>query len=487
MESIQIIWEFIKNWYWIPLTLVNIGAFVTILIENGKPEKTIAWLMVIVFIPFIGVILYYFFGQKFKKEKYFKKLDEKYGMKIKEKWIDLKPYIEKQIQLTATYDEHLNDAFEYLALTKNSIPTSNNIVDLLTNGEEKIPKLIADIQSAQHHIHLEYYIFEEDTIGKKILDLLVEKVKQKVTVRIIIDDFGSSKLAKKKAYYESLGLYFEIFLPVKFTSLANSNYRNHRKIVVIDGKIGYVGGINISDKYINTSSSKLYWKDTAVRIEGDAVKILQMQFWLHWQNISEKSFSVINEYLPDLETKDKKQPVTFAFSSPGNSPAYVMESMILSILSAQKSVWLCTPYFIPTEAFKTALLIAVSKGVDVQLMIPETGDSSVVQAATLSFLKPFVERGMKVHLYTKGFIHAKTICIDGLLSYVGTTNLDSRSFLINFELSALILDSHLALKLNNSFKIDMETSVPFTAEMWKNEKWYYKTFASICRLLAPLL
>lgn len=488
MDHIQIIWEFVKEWYWIPLTLINTTAFITILVENGKPEKTIAWLMVIVFLPFFGVGLYYFFGQKFQKDKYFKKLDNRYKVKLEERWNDLKPFISNEIKLTETYDAHLNDVFEYLVHTQTSIPTSNNSAELLINGEEKFALLLEDLKNAKHHIHIEYYIFDEDEIGSQILAILVDKAKQGIEVRLIIDDFGSSPLANRKAHYENLGIQFEIFLPVRFSSLANSNYRNHRKIIVIDGLIGYVGGINISDKYINPNKFNLYWRDTAIRIHGDATKMLQAQFWLHWQSISAKSFTLNSKYLPILPSVfEKKLPITFAFSSPGNTPPYVMESMILSISAAQKSIQLCTPYFIPTDSFKTALLIAVSKGVDVSLMLPLKGDSSVVQAASLSFLKPFMERGMKVFLYEKGFIHAKTICIDGLLSYVGTTNLDSRSFLINFELSAIVLDKTIAQQLTQQFEKDILGSTLFTAEIWKNEKWYYKAFASICRLLAPLL
>ncbi|KAA5538066.1 cardiolipin synthase [Paenimyroides baculatum] len=488
MDHVQIIWEFVKEWYWIPLTLINTTAFITILVENGKPEKTIAWLMVIVFLPFFGVGLYYFFGQKFQKEKYFKKLDNRYKVKLEERWNDLKPFISNEIKLTETYDDHLNDVFEYLAHTQTSIPTSNNSVELLINGEEKFALLLEDLKKAKHHIHIEYYIFDEDEIGSQILAILIDKAKQGIEVRLIIDDFGSSPFAKRKAYYENLGIQFEIFLPVRFSSLANSNYRNHRKIIIIDGFIGYVGGINVSDKYINPNKFNLYWRDTAIRIHGDATKMLQAQFWLHWQSISANSFTLNYNYLPEMQTVfEKKLPMTFAFSSPGNTPPYVMESMILSISAAQKSIQLCTPYFIPTDSFKTALLIAVSKGVAVSLMLPSKGDSSVVQAASLSFLKPFMERGMNVFLYEKGFMHAKTICIDGLLSYIGTTNLDSRSFLINFELSAVVLDENIAQQLTEQFEKDTLVSKFFTADLWKNEKWYYKAFASICRLLAPLL
>lgn len=488
MENLLTIWEFAKEWYWIPLTLLNITAFIAILAENGKPEKTIAWLMVIVFIPLVGVLLYYFFGQKFKKEKYFKRLDNHYKERFEERWNDLAPFISNEIKLTKTYDDHLNDVFEYLVHTKTSIPTSNNQVQLLINGEEKFATLLNDLHQAKHHIHLEYYIFEEDQIGKQILDILVDKAKQGVEVRLIIDDFGSTDLAKKQHFYNQLGIQLEVFLPVRFSSLANSNYRNHRKIIVIDGLVGYVGGMNISDKYSNPNKINLYWRDTAIRIQGDATKMLQAQFWLHWQSISEKAFVLNSHYLPVLQSQfTKKMPVTFAFSSPGYMPPYVMEAMILSILAAQKSIQLCTPYFIPTESFKTALLVAVSKGVDVSLILPAKGDSAIVHAASLSFLKPFLNRGMNVFLYEKGFMHAKTICIDGLLSYIGTTNLDARSFLINFELSAVVLDKDLAQQLTHQFEKDILASKRFTAEIWKNEKWYYKAFASICRLLSPLL
>lgn len=487
INNIEVVVQFILQWYWLPLSIINIVAFVTILLENGKPEKTIAWLMVITFLPFIGVTLYYFFGQKFKKEKYFKKLDIAYSKKWNELWVQLKPFINKQIELTETYDKHLNDAFEYLVYTKNSIPTSNNNYSLLKNGEEKFPLLLEDIGKAKHHIHLEYYIFEDDNLGLEILDALVKKVNQGVVVRIIIDDFGSSSLAKKKKHYENLGLQFEIFLPVRFTSLANSNYRNHRKIIVIDGVIGYVGGINISEKYNNPNSAQLYWKDTSIRIIGDGVKTLQSQFWLHWQSISHRNYKLDKNYLPQLTEFYGNIPLTFAFSAPGKSPAYVMESMILSITSAQKSVLLCTPYFIPTEAFKIALLSTISKGVDVRLMIPKKGDSAIVQAASMSFLKPFMERGLKVYLYEKGFIHAKTICIDGILSYIGTTNLDSRSFDINFELSSILLNKELANELTNDFYKDIKYCSEYSVEKWLQKKWYYRVFASICRLFAPLL
>src|SRR5690606_13154946 len=202
MQNLYIIWDFVKEWYWIPLLLINTTAFMTILVENAKPEKTIAWLMVIVFLPFIGVILYYFFGQKFQKEKYFKKLDNRYKVKLDERWNDLKPFISKEIKLTETYDDHLNDVFEYLVCTQTSIPTSNNSAKLLINGEEKFALLLEDLKNATQHIHIEYYIFDEDEIGSQILAILVDKAKQGVEIRLIMDDIGSSPLAERTAHYK---------------------------------------------------------------------------------------------------------------------------------------------------------------------------------------------------------------------------------------------------------------------------------------------
>lgn len=487
MDYLNLLWTFIAEWYWIPLGLIIFSTLFLILIENGKPEKTIAWLMVIVFLPVIGVILYYFFGQKFQKEKYFNKSNEKYNQQLEKEWPSIQSFIDQEFRLIESVDEKMNAVFTYLFRTKNAIPTSNNDVEILFNGERKFPLLLDDIRNAKDHIHLEYYIFEEDGIGTTLLNALVQKAKEGVEVRLIIDGLGSSKLAKKQKHYNALGLQMEVFLPIHFSSLANSNYRNHRKIIVIDGEIGYIGGINISDKYINPNPDNLYWRDTAIRIFGDAVKILQIQFWLHWQSISKESLELSPKYLPKTIEITPKTLTSFAFSSPGNTPPYNMEAMILGISAAKKKIELCTPYFIPTDAFKTALMIAVDKGVEVSLMIPQKGDSMVVQAAMLSFLKPVVERGIKVHLFEKGFIHAKTINIDDELIFIGTTNLDSRSFLINFEASALLYSQSLAKELAEQFRIDLKNSTLFTYDIWKKETWYYKAFASVCRLMAPLL
>lgn len=488
-------WNFIKEWYWIPLSIFYIMILVTILIENRNPTKTIAWILVIVFIPFIGIILYFFFGQKFKKDQYFQRVDKNHQRIINEKWLEFDEVIQGNLTNIEQRIDVLVKVFRYLNNARIAYPSTKNNVKLLANGEEKFPLFLESLRNAKKYIHLEYYIFEEDTIGKTIISILQDKAKNGVEVRIIVDDFGSPKLSKNQKEFESFGIEFQTFLPVKFSSLASSNYRNHRKILIVDGEKAFVGGINICDKYININGIKspennVYWRDTSVLIEGEAINSLQLHFYLNWMMTDGKKFNIsdpkyfypkINDLCNDYAT------VSFGVTSPGSDIHSAMESMILAITLAKTKVQLCTPYFIPSDEFKTALMIAVSSGVEVELIIPEKGDSIVVQQASLSFLKPLMKRGVKVYLYKKGFIHSKTITVDDKLAFIGTVNLDYRSFMINFEITSVIENDTLLREMSHQFSIDCNNSEQLTIKIWKNKPWYNRAFASICRLLAPIL
>ncbi|HLV46364.1 MAG TPA: cardiolipin synthase [Flavobacterium sp.] len=487
MENWSLLFDFIAKWYFIPIAILHIAVILTVLFENRNPEKAIAWVMVVTFLPGVGIGLYYFFGQEFRKNKRFDQIEQKFAKDSARIWNEMKSVFSNQIDEIRKTSPELAQTFQYLVNTKNSFPTSNNQVDLLINGEAKFPKLIDDIKRAQHHIHLEYYIVEEDDFGKMLMNLLVEKVEQGIEVRLLVDAFGSSTFTKRQDYYRSKGIEFEIMLPVRFHSLANSNYRDHRKIAVIDGVIGYAGGINLSQKYSNDYANEVYWRDTSARIYGDAVKVLQVQFLLHWQLASETDFKYDKVYFPEISQTLEHLPMTYAFSSPGKSIPYTMEVMINCIMNAKKSVKLCTPYFIPTDEFRTALFVAKSKGIEVELMLPYQGDSYVVQSASMSFLKRLAERNIKIFMYQKGFIHAKTISIDGQTLFVGSTNLDTRSFLINFEFSAIMNSPELCQIHDQQFETDKKMSKMFTIDYWENQKWYKKAFAALCRLLSPLL
>ncbi|MDM1041031.1 MULTISPECIES: cardiolipin synthase [Empedobacter] len=489
------IWNFIKEWYWVPLTVLYIMVIVTILIENRNPTKTIAWILVIVFLPFIGIILYFFFGQKFKKDEFFKRIDKNHQKIINEKWAEMDQSVQDDLDKVNARIGSLSQVYRYLNNARVAYPATNNKVKLLTNGEDKFPLFLEALREAKDHIHLEYYIFDEDHIGNEIIDILIEKAKNGVEVRVTADDFGSSKLNKHHSRFDGTGVEFQTFLPVRFSSLANSNYRNHRKILIVDGKKAFLGGINISDKYINQNgvispNNKIYWRDTSVMIEGDSINSLQLHFYLNWMMTEGKKYNISDSnYFYNSQSKifEDAATVSFGLSSPGSDLHSAMEAMILAITLAKKKVQLCTPYFIPSDEFKTAMMIAVSSGVEVELIIPKEGDSIVVQQASLSFLKPLMKRGVKVYLYEKGFIHAKTITVDDKLAFIGTVNLDYRSFMINFEITSVIENETLLKQMSAQFDIDKEDSELLTLEKWENRPWYYRAFASICRLLAPIL
>lgn len=479
---------FIFQWSWVPLLLVYIAIIATILIENRNPTKTIAWILVIVFLPVVGIITYYLFGQKFKKVKVFRVQDRARHARLIQFWAQLSPLMDDNLVVLKQSVGQLSRVFSFLKYQRVSPPTLHNEVKLLINGEKKFPALFAAIESAQHHIHLEYYIFETDGIGNRLIALLGKKAAAGVEVRLIADAFGAPAIRKHRKELEAAGIDVVVFLPVTFTSLANSNYRNHRKIAVIDGHTGFVGGINISDKYINDGQQTLYWRDTAVEIRGEAVNVLQTQFWINWHLAGGRTFGLKGNYFFTAPpAPEAHAAVSFSFCDPGSSAPFSMEALLIGIAEAEESIQLCTPYFIPSDELSTALQLAAASGVKVELMIPAKSDSFVVQHASFSFLKPLLARGVSVYLYEKGFLHAKTVCIDGKLAYVGTVNLDIRSFYINFEVSAVIYDGKLCSELVDQFERDKMDSALFSMEQWRARPKWKRGVDSLCRLVAPLL
>ena len=492
LEQLKPFIDFVINWYWIPLLLLYAGIISAILIENRNPTKTVAWILVIIFLPFVGLILYYFFGQKFVKVKKIKRLNMEQAVRLEKKWKELDPIMESFIQDIQEDIGDLSKVFRLMKKERLSSPTLNNEVDLLINGEVKLDWLLRDLALAKHSIHMEYYIFELDSIGLKVLNQLEQKASEGVKVRLIADSFGSPDLVKHMRKRKDSKIDFHAFLPVTFTSLANSNYRNHRKICVIDGRVGYVGGINISDKYINASElpNKMYWRDTSLRVKGLAINLLQVSFWSSWNQTDGESFYLEDGYLHALQQNSEvkgRAGVGFVSSDPASIGPYNMEALLIAIGEANTKIQLCTPYYIPSEELERALIIAASSGVEVELMVPSKSDSFFVQHASFSFLKPLLERGVKVYLYNKGFLHAKTAVFDNKLAFVGTVNLDIRSFYINYEIAAVVSDSKFSDQLSNQFEVDKAQSELLTLRAWKARPRWQKAADSLCRLLAPLL
>ncbi|ERJ59532.1 cardiolipin synthase [Sphingobacterium paucimobilis] len=492
METIKPFVDFALSWYWVPLLILYAGVISAILIENRNPTKTIAWILVIIFIPFLGLLLYYFFGQKFVKVQKMKKINKQQAQRLEKQWELLDPVMESFIRDIHEEIGDLSKVFRLMKRERLSSPTLDNDVRLLVNGEEKFAALKADLQNAKHSIHMEYYIFQPDHVGLEILNILEEKAAEGVVVRLIVDSFGSPDLVKYMRRSKGSRIDFHPFLPVTFTSLANSNYRNHRKIVVIDGRIGYVGGINISDRYSNTSASRkaVYWRDISLRMEGLAINMLQINFWSSWNQTDGEPFLLEDGYLHMIRMNKEASGdagVGFVSSDPASVGPYNMEAMLIAIGEANQHIRLCTPYYIPSEELERALIVAAASGVKVELMIPATSDSYFVQHASFSFLKPLLERGVDVLLYKKGFLHAKTMTVDGKLTFIGTVNLDIRSFYINYEIAAVVSDTSLCTQAENLFDSDKLDCEVLTLTDWMNRSRWKRGVDSVCRLMAPLL
>ncbi|PRD46551.1 cardiolipin synthase [Sphingobacterium haloxyli] len=492
MEFTQELLHFLKQWYWIPIVFLYLGVLSTILIENRNPTKTLSWILVIIFLPVIGLLIYYFFGQKFNKVRRMKRVNDAQMMRLEREWERLEPYMERNIARINERIGTLSRVFTFLKNERVSSPTTGNSVKLLINGEEKFPDFLKALQSARHSIHLEYYIFEMGTIGGEVLHILEKKAKEGVFVRVLVDSIGSPAFIKYLAKRKDWGFEFRGFLPVTFTSLGSSNYRNHRKIAIIDGKIGYIGGINISDRYINTpaTNNPIFWRDTSLKIEGPAVNMLQIGFWNSWNLADGTPFQLSEGYLlhqmPGME-RTGRAAVSFVESDPGSLGPFNMEAILVGLGEADKKIQLVTPYYVPSDELSTALKVAAASGLEVELMLPEKSDSYIVQHASLSFIKPLLERGVKVYFYKKGFIHAKTINIDGKLSYIGTVNLDTRSFYINYEIAAVVSDDTVCRQLEEQFERDKEDCELMTLAEWKKRNVWKRGLDSVCRLLAPLL
>nr|WP_321247372.1 cardiolipin synthase [uncultured Psychroserpens sp.] len=482
--------DFLKEHYWSILIIVNyllaFSAIIVVLLKNINPTKTVSYIIVLALFPFFGIVIYYLFSQQYRKTKIFNrknvinsKVIQSAGKSVKLDGRDLR-----------VLNEKLDDKIKLVKLLKaseRSPLTIRNEVDILFNGETKFKRLLEDLQNANNHIHLEYYIIKDDVIGTELLDIICEKAKQGVEVKMTYDDVGSKLSSKMKHQLDDSGVDHYPFMPVIFSSLTGkSNYRNHRKIVVIDGEIGYVGGINISDSYINTEDSKLYWRDTHLRIYGEAVKVLQFHFLTTWDFVTKKSIEVKQSYFPETEC-EKDVAIQIAASGPDTDWAYIMEAILTAINNAESYIYITTPYFIPNDQLVTALQIASKIGVDVRLIIPKYSDSWVAESATNSFLEPLLKAGIKVYRYSRGFVHAKTMVVDDIFATIGTCNLDNRSFNINFEINALIYDSEESQILKSQFIKDITDCELIDFESWKNRPRIHKLKESYSRLWAPLL
>jgi cardiolipin synthase len=460
-----------------------------ILYDTHSSTKAIAYIFVCVFFPVFGIIFYMTFGINYWKIKlYSKKMNENSKMLD-----ELKKKIPEYTKCTLNPADIANDDTAELAtmLVKNlrSPLTRNNRVKLLINGEEKFPELLKCLRQAKHHIHIEYYIFKQDEIGTAIIEILIEKAKQGVQVKFIYDDFGSPSIKKKiERKMQDAGIEVYPFSKVIFYLLANRiNFRNHRKIVVIDGQTGFVGGINVNDKYINKGKQNLYWRDTHIRIDGPGVYYLQYIFITDWNFCAPKKLKPEEEFFTPCDNIKEGALVQIAGSGPDSVEPSILFSILEAINLAKEEILITTPYFIPGDSIANALRIAALGGVNVKLLVPEKSDSKIVNAASKAHYGDLLQAGVEIYLYRKGFIHAKTMVTDGKLSMVGTANMDHRSFELNFEVNAIIYDEPFAKKLRKVFSEDIKHAGKLDAKRWYKRSLIKKFPEKVARLLSPSL
>jgi cardiolipin synthase A/B len=476
------------QWYWmVPLILAYIGVILMILLENKNPTKSIAYIMLLALVPVLGLVVYYFFGRDYRKQKLFSIKGAVDGPVIESFWTDNNRELEKRVEQTEKKFGDLIVPARLIFNQHQGFLTLNNSIKLLLNGEAKFPEVLKSLEQAQHHIHMEYYIFCYDDVGKKIVDILIRKVKEGVEVRLIIDDFGSTKNKKMVRRLRKAGVPVHRFMPVAFPFFAQANFRNHRKIIVVDGRIGFEGGINIDERYLNNGKHKLFWRDTHIKIEGPLVNQLQMQFLLSWHFTSKKKFPFERPYFGNQFDIQGRATATLVASGPDSTRPHCMEAILAAITQAREKIWIVTPYFIPTDQIITALQMAVSNGIEVKMILPGKSDSHIVKHASLSYIAPLLKSGIKIYFYNKGFAHAKTMTFDNQLAIIGTANMDTRSFYINFEIAALIYDEKLCGEVDESFINDLNDSEEIMLARWSKRSLYNRLLDSLCRLLAPLL
>lgn len=452
---------------------------VMILLENRSPVKTLSWIMIMIMFPIVGIIIYAFFGQDFRRRKivnYKRKLlnpisnDAQNLEDIKQ--FDIPVHSQKLITML-----HNNSRAELY---------SGANIDVYTSGTETFESLFRDIENAKAHIHVEFYIIVNDEVGRKFLDLLSKKAKEGVRVRVIYDYFGGWTITKKiLRQLRADGVYIQPFLPADSVfGFSRINYRNHRKIVVVDGKIGYTGGLNVAERYRKGNSLGL-WRDTFIRVTGTAVHGLQNIFLNDWNFVDKKDVND-EKYYPTSEDCGTAY-MQSVMSGPDTDWENIMQGVVTAISNAVKFVYIHTPYYLPTESLMTAIETAALSGIDVRIMIPERNDNRLVAAASRSYMRRLLDVGVRVYFYKRNFLHSKAIVIDDEISIVGTANMDVRSYEQNFEVAAFIYHEQTAQLLKKKYEEDMEDCRELNINIWKHRSRWIKLKESVARLFSPLL
>ncbi len=459
---------------------------IIILLERKDPTGALAWLFFLNLVPGIGFIFYVLLAQNISKRKIFKYTQEEATLYQKNLQNQRQSIINGNPSFINENAKKHKDMILFHNKLSNSLYSQNNDVTIFTKGIDKFNSLFEDIENAKHHINILYYIIKNDRISNELFDLLIKKSNNGIKIRLLVDHFGGRNIPKstinklKKArisvafFFPSITKHFNL----------RTNYRNHRKLIIIDGSIGYIGGFNIGDEYLGESSKFGNWRDTHLRLVGDSVLSLQTRFILDWRNASDQHLDIISTH---NNTTSYNVGIQIVDSGPDDSNEQIKQGFLQIIHNAKKYIYIQTPYFIPDESIIEGLKIAAGRGVDVRIMIPCKPDHLFVYWASYSYCGELLPYGVKVHTYENGFLHSKTIVSDDSVASVGTCNFDIRSFKLNFEVNAFIYDTTQSTNLRQLFEEDILFSRELTLRRYRGRTILIKIKEAISRLFSPVL
>lgn len=479
-------WVQFWGWFYLVFVITAIPVAIMIILEKRSPFKTAAWILVLLLLPIFGVIFYLIFGQEYRKRKMFSTRGLK-GLK------DLRQMTSEQLGKIDTTSRKTNSKWvksehiiRLLLNNSSALFTTANQLEILKDGEHTFGAIFKAIETARHHIHLESYILSDDKIGNRLKDLLIKKRREGVEVRVIYDDVGSWDLRKKFIrQLQETGIEIYPFMEVRFPRLTSKvNYRNHRKIVVVDGETGFIGGLNFADRYIEGLPGVGHWRDTHLKIKGDAASCLQIIFAVDWYFITNHNLYG-HSYFPPF-TEAKGVPVQVAASGPDFEWKSILQAFFAAITSAREKVYMVTPYLMPPPALKTALKTAALCNVDVRIIIPEKSDAALSKWCSFSYVESLLEAGIRIYFYRGGFIHSKYLLADDSFATIGTSNFDYRSFETNFEANAFIYQEEFTQKLEELFFEDLAQCREVTLKEWQQRSSLFKVREALAHIVSPM-
>ncbi len=470
---------------------VEVTAFALIplvLLRRKEPSSTVAWILALVFLPAVGALLFLAFGRERVRlpARRKRELDALVRAELAAHAPSAVASPDDPIDATGLTELELA-LFRVGARLTQTRPSSGNLVTPLFGGNEAYDAMGVAIDAARHHVHAEYYLIRNDATGAWFKERLIAAAKRGVEVRLLCDAFGC--LALHASFLRDLhraGARVATFLPMRSMLLQPVNLRNHRKIVVVDGEIGFTGGLNIGDEYRGQMAGVGAWRDIQVRIEGPATRELQRIFFQDWTFAAREKLAA-SSYFPECPPARGDATIAIVPSGPDTRAEAIERVFFGAIAGARERVWMTTPYFVPDQAITVAMELAAMRGVDVKLILPHHSNHAVTFHAGRSFYDPLLEAGVKLYEYLPGMVHAKTMVVDGAVSLVGSANMDLRSFRMNFEVHALAHDAALARRLEESFTADLADAQLVSLADWRSRPTRARIYEGAARLVSPLL